>query len=145
MLRFGTDTLGTYINFCSFPTKAFSFLNLREEKIKLKVSIDSSSLPILRFCLSWTVLASKTLILLLILSINSLTWLALSRRFGKLFSRELSFSITSSKVISVLTKLIGSTPTKLSIKVHPSKAGVPKKLPPARVSRTYLFQLDIPT
>jgi hypothetical protein len=45
----GTDTLGTYINFCSFPTKAFSFLNLREEKIKLKVSIDSSSLPILRF------------------------------------------------------------------------------------------------
>jgi hypothetical protein len=27
---FGTDTLGTYINFCSFPTKAFSFLNLRE-------------------------------------------------------------------------------------------------------------------
>jgi hypothetical protein len=30
---FGTDTLGTYINFCSFPTKAFSFLNLREEKI----------------------------------------------------------------------------------------------------------------
>jgi hypothetical protein len=29
----GTDTLGTYINFCSFPTKAFSFLNLREEKI----------------------------------------------------------------------------------------------------------------
>jgi hypothetical protein len=29
----GTDTLGTYINFCSFQTKAFSFLNLREEKI----------------------------------------------------------------------------------------------------------------
>jgi hypothetical protein len=26
---FGADTLGTYINFCSFPTKAFSFLNLR--------------------------------------------------------------------------------------------------------------------
>jgi hypothetical protein len=46
---FGTDTLGTYINFCSFPTKAFSFLNLREEKIELKVYIDSSSLPILRF------------------------------------------------------------------------------------------------
>jgi hypothetical protein len=46
---FGTDTLGTYINFCSFPTKAFSFLNLREEKIELKVSIDSSNLPILRF------------------------------------------------------------------------------------------------
>jgi hypothetical protein len=46
---FGTDTLGTYINFCSFPTKAFSFLNLREEKIELKVSIDFSSLPILRF------------------------------------------------------------------------------------------------
>jgi hypothetical protein len=46
---FGTDTLGTSINFCSFPTKAFSFLNLREEKIELKVSIDSSSLPILRF------------------------------------------------------------------------------------------------
>jgi hypothetical protein len=45
----GTDTLGIYINFCSFPTKAFSFLNLREEKIELKVSIDSSSLPILRF------------------------------------------------------------------------------------------------
>jgi hypothetical protein len=45
----GTDTLGTYIKFCSFPTKAFSFLNLREEKIELKVSIDSSSLPILRF------------------------------------------------------------------------------------------------
>jgi hypothetical protein len=32
----GIDTLGTYINFCSFPTKAFSFLNLREEKIELK-------------------------------------------------------------------------------------------------------------
>jgi hypothetical protein len=46
---FGTDTLGTYINFCSFPTKAFSFLNLREEKIELRVSIDSSNLPILRF------------------------------------------------------------------------------------------------
>jgi hypothetical protein len=46
---FGTDTLGTYIKFCSFPTKAFSFLNLREEKIELKVSIDSSSLPILKF------------------------------------------------------------------------------------------------
>jgi hypothetical protein len=46
---FCTDTLGTYINFCSFPTKAFPFLNLREEKIELKVSIDSSSLPILRF------------------------------------------------------------------------------------------------
>jgi hypothetical protein len=46
---FGTDTLGTYINFCSFSTKALSFLNLREEKIELKVSIDSSSLPILRF------------------------------------------------------------------------------------------------
>jgi hypothetical protein len=45
----GIDTLGTYINFCSFPTKDFSFLNLREEKIELKVSIDSSSLPILRF------------------------------------------------------------------------------------------------
>jgi hypothetical protein len=45
----GTDTLGTYINFCCFPTKAFSFLNLREEKIELKVSIDSSTLPILRF------------------------------------------------------------------------------------------------
>jgi hypothetical protein len=44
----GTYTLGTYINFCSFPTKAFA-LNLREEKIELKVSIDSSSLPILRF------------------------------------------------------------------------------------------------
>jgi hypothetical protein len=36
--------LGTYINFCSFPTKAFSFLNLREEKIELKVSIDSSDM-----------------------------------------------------------------------------------------------------
>jgi hypothetical protein len=46
---FGTDNLGTYINFCSFPTKAFSFLNLREEKIKLRLSIDSSNLPILRF------------------------------------------------------------------------------------------------
>jgi hypothetical protein len=46
---FGTDTLGTYISFCSFSTKAFSFLNLREEKIELKVSIDYSSLPILRF------------------------------------------------------------------------------------------------
>jgi hypothetical protein len=46
---FGIDTLGTYINFCSFPTEAFSLLNLREEKIELKVSIDSSSLPILRF------------------------------------------------------------------------------------------------
>jgi hypothetical protein len=46
---FGTDTLGTYINFCSFPTKAFSFLNLREEKVELKVFIDSSNLPILRF------------------------------------------------------------------------------------------------
>jgi hypothetical protein len=45
---FGTDTLGTDINFCSFPTKAFSFLNLREEKIELRVSIDSSNLPILR-------------------------------------------------------------------------------------------------
>jgi hypothetical protein len=45
----GTDTLGTYINLCSFPTIAFSFLNLREEKIELKVFIDSSSLPILRF------------------------------------------------------------------------------------------------
>jgi hypothetical protein len=46
---FGTDTLGTYIYFCSFPTKAFSLLNLREEKIEIKVSIDSSNLPILRF------------------------------------------------------------------------------------------------
>jgi hypothetical protein len=46
---FGTDTLGTYINFCSFPTKDLSFLNLRKEKIELNVSIDSSSLPILRF------------------------------------------------------------------------------------------------
>jgi hypothetical protein len=46
---FGTDTLGTYINFCSFPTKAFSFLNLREEKIELKVSIESFNLPILMF------------------------------------------------------------------------------------------------
>jgi hypothetical protein len=45
----GTDTLGTYINFCSFPPKAFYFLNLREEKIELKVSMDSSSFPILRF------------------------------------------------------------------------------------------------
>jgi hypothetical protein len=45
----GIDTLGTYINFCSFPTKAFSFLNLREEQIELKVSIDSSNLLILRF------------------------------------------------------------------------------------------------
>jgi hypothetical protein len=47
--NFGTDTLGTYINFCSFPTKAFSFLNLREGKIELEVSIDSSNLPIRRF------------------------------------------------------------------------------------------------
>jgi hypothetical protein len=46
---FGTDTWGTYINFCSFPTKAFSFLNLRKEKIELRVSIESSNLPILRF------------------------------------------------------------------------------------------------
>jgi hypothetical protein len=45
----GTDTLGTYINFCSFPIKVFSFLNLREDKIELKVSMDSSSFPILRF------------------------------------------------------------------------------------------------
>jgi hypothetical protein len=45
----GIETLGTYINFCSFPTKAFSFLNLRGEKIELTVSIDSSNLPILRF------------------------------------------------------------------------------------------------
>jgi hypothetical protein len=45
---FGTDTLGTYINFFSFLIKAFS-LNLREEKIELRVSIDSSNLPILRF------------------------------------------------------------------------------------------------
>jgi hypothetical protein len=36
------------------------------------------------------------------------------------------------------------TPTKLSIEVHASRARVPRKLPPARVSRTYLFQLDIP-
>jgi hypothetical protein len=46
---FGIATLGKYINFCYFPTKVFSFLNLREEKIELKVSIDSSNLPILRF------------------------------------------------------------------------------------------------
>jgi hypothetical protein len=86
-------------------------------------------------------------ILLSILSIDSLTSLALSRIFGKLFSRELNFFITSSKVISVLTTLIGGIPTKLSItiKLHASKAGAPKKLPPVRVSRTYLFQLDIPT
>jgi hypothetical protein len=45
----GIETLGTYINFCYFTIKAFSFLNLREEKIELKVSIDSSNLPILRF------------------------------------------------------------------------------------------------
>jgi hypothetical protein len=45
----GTDTLGIYINFCSFQPKAFSFLNLREEKIEHKVSMDSSSFPILRF------------------------------------------------------------------------------------------------
>jgi hypothetical protein len=45
---FGTDTLGTYINFCSFPTKAFSFLNLREEKVEPKISIASYNLPILR-------------------------------------------------------------------------------------------------
>jgi hypothetical protein len=44
----GIDTLGTYINFCSFITKAFSFLNLREEKIELKLLKDSD-LPILRF------------------------------------------------------------------------------------------------
>jgi hypothetical protein len=31
----GIETLGTYINFCSFSTKAFS-LNLREDKINLK-------------------------------------------------------------------------------------------------------------
>jgi hypothetical protein len=45
----GTDTLGSYINFCSFPANAFSFLNLREEKIELKVPMDSSSFPILSF------------------------------------------------------------------------------------------------
>jgi hypothetical protein len=33
---FGTDTLGTYINFCSFPTKSFSFLNLEKKKTSLK-------------------------------------------------------------------------------------------------------------
>jgi hypothetical protein len=91
------------------------------------------------------VLASKAVILLPILSIDSLNWLVLSRRFGKLFSKELSFYITSSKVISVLTTWIGGTPTKISIKVHASKAGAHRKLPPAGVSRTYLFQLDIPT
>jgi hypothetical protein len=74
-------------------------------------------------------------ILLPILSIDSLTWLALSRIFGKLFSKELSFSKISSKVTSVLTTWIGGTPTKLSIKVHASREGVPGKLPPARVSR----------
>jgi hypothetical protein len=42
---FGVDTLGIYINFCSFLTEAFSFLNLREEKIE----INSDSLSILRF------------------------------------------------------------------------------------------------
>jgi hypothetical protein len=51
----------------------------------------------------------------------------------------------SEKVISVLTTLIAGAPTKLSIKLHASKAGAPRKLPPVRVSRTYLFQLDIPT
>jgi hypothetical protein len=45
----GIDILGTYINFYSFLTKAFSLLNLREDKIELKVFIDSYNLPILRF------------------------------------------------------------------------------------------------
>jgi hypothetical protein len=68
-------------------------------------------------------------ILLPILSINSLIRVALSRIFYKLFSKELRFSKTSSKVTSFLTTCIGGNPTKLSIKVHASRAGVPRKLP----------------
>src|SRR4051812_11783514 len=44
----GLGALGTYINFCSFPTKAFSFLKPRKEKVELRVSINFSSLSILR-------------------------------------------------------------------------------------------------
>jgi hypothetical protein len=73
------------------------------------------------------------LILLPILSIDSLTWLALSRIFGKKNYKELSFSKTSFKVTSVLTTWIGGTPSKLSIKVHASRAGVPRKLPPTSI------------
>src|SRR4051812_45198804 len=102
--------LGTYMKFCSFPTKAFSFLNPRDEKVELKVSMASSSLPILEFLLSWVLLASKTVILLLIISIDSLIWLVLSKKFGKVFSRELSLSTTSPKVISVLATLVGHIP-----------------------------------
>jgi hypothetical protein len=126
MLRFRHRHLGNIHEFLLFSTKSFLFTNLREEKIELKVSMDSSSFPILRFWLSRVVLASKTVILLPILSINLLTRLALSRIFGKLFSKELRFSKTSSKVTSVLTTWIGGTPTKLSIKVHASRAGVPE-------------------
>jgi hypothetical protein len=86
------------------------------------------------------VLASKTVILLPILSIDSLNRLAFLRIFGKLFSKELSFYKTSFKVISVLTTRIGGTPTKLSIKVHASRAGVPRKLPPARVLMTHKYR-----
>ena len=48
-------------------------------------------------------------------------------------------------LVAVLTSLIGGIPNRLSITQLASKAGVPRKLPPARLSRTYLFQLEIPT
>jgi hypothetical protein len=41
--------LGNIHKFLLFSNKSFLLLNLREEKIELKVSIDSSNLPILRF------------------------------------------------------------------------------------------------
>src|SRR4051795_10767372 len=44
----GLGALGTYKIFCSFPTKAFSFSEPREEKVELKISMASSSLKILR-------------------------------------------------------------------------------------------------
>jgi hypothetical protein len=39
---FGTDTLGTYINFCSFPTKAFSFLLLKSTNLNFRITHSKS-------------------------------------------------------------------------------------------------------
>src|SRR3954463_8241531 len=55
--------LGTYINFCSFPTQAFSFFEPREENVELKVSMASSTLKILRVLSSRAMMLSKRVIL----------------------------------------------------------------------------------
>ena len=66
--------------------------------------------------------------------------------FGEHFLfNSISLSITCSRVKIVSLTIRGGEPTKFPIALRASKGGLVKKFPPVFVSRTNLYQLEMPT